>query len=178
MALPREATKTEQLPPVSETGHVTVVSLLGANSGYSRRQAAALEELRLDMVTDGMPLNVIGINARHVSAQLMYSELESLVNFTVYQATNEKHYWSQLGGMRDDIFVYDTCGRLTFYVPFPHSYMQNKFIRLAIQSTHHDSPCGPPPSNDSVVIVGVRPLGGQSSNPRSSPRRRPSDQRK
>lgn len=156
---------------------MTVVSLLAANSGYSRRQAVALDELRQAFVQHSLPLHVIGINGRHVSAQLMYSQLEGLVNYTVYQATHDKHYWSQLGGLRDDVFIYDTCGRLTFYLPFPHSYGQNKFIRLAVESTYYDSPCGPPPNNDSMVIVGVRPMG-QSSNPRSLPRRRPLLQRK
>jgi len=176
MTLPRGASRNEQLPAVTETGHVTVVSLLAANSGYSRRQAVALEELRQEFVSRGIPLHVISINAQHGSSQLMYSELERLVNFTVYQATHDHHYWSQLGGLRDDLFIYDTCGRLTFYIPFPHSYMQNKFIKLAIQSTYYDSPCGSPPNNESTVIVGVRPVG-QSSSPRSSSRRRPSPQR-
>ena len=175
--MPREASRNEQLPAVTESGYVTVVSLLAANSGYSRRQAVALEELRQEFESNGVPLHVIGINARNGLAHLMYSEMEQIVNFTVYQATHEKHYWSQLGGLRDDIFLYDTCGRLTFYIPFPHSYMQSKFIRLAIQSTYYDRPCGAPPNNDSVVIVGVRPVV-QSSNSRSPARRRPSAQRR
>lgn len=118
---------------------MTVVSLLAASSGYSRRQAVALDELSVNLVADGIPVHVVGINARQRSAELMYSQVEGLVNFSVYQATHASNYWSQLGGLRDDVFVYDNCGRLTFYIPFPNSYIQNKFVELAIQSTHYDS---------------------------------------
>jgi len=156
---------------------VTVVILLAASSGYSRRQAVALEELRREFVANGTSLHVVGINARQRQDKLMYGEMERLVNFTVYQSTHDNHHWSQLGGLRDDIFVYDTCGRLTFYLPFPHSYVHTKFVKLAIQSTYHDNPCGPPSNSTSTVIVGVRPMG-QGSHPRSPLRRRPTTQRK
>jgi len=120
--------------------HVTVVALLAANCGYSRRHAVQLDRLREDLVARGVALRLIGINARYRAAQLMSSELERLVNFTVYQATHARHYWSLLGGLKDDVFVYDKCGRLAHYVPFPRSFVPSRYVELSIQSAFFDSP--------------------------------------
>lgn len=148
---------------------MTVVSLLSASCGYSRRHAVLLDRLRQDLVARGVPVHFIGINARQRSAQLMASELDRLVNFTMYQSSHREHYWSQLGGLKDDVFVYDKCGRLTYFVPFPQSFVPLRFVELAIQSTHDDSPCGPPNSN-STIIIGIRPLAHHSTS-RASQRR-------
>jgi len=125
---------------ITENDHVTVVALLAANCGYSRRHAVQLDQLVGEMVERGVAVRVVGINARFRAAQLMSSELERLVNFTVYQATHQRHYWSLLGGLKDDVFVYDKCGRLAHYVPFPRSFVPSKFVELSIQSAHDDSP--------------------------------------
>jgi hypothetical protein len=159
----------------TEGGQVTVVGLVAANCGYSRRNAVSLDRLRRDLRSQGVAVGVLGINARHRAAQLMASEFDRLVNFSVYQSTHREHHWSQLGGLKDDFFVYDRCGRLAYYVPFPHSFVPLRFAELAILSTHLESPCGPPPplvdAASSAVLVGVRPMATQQSSP--SPSRRP-----
>jgi len=91
---------------------VTVVSLVQANTAYSRQQAERLDDLRVALTNDVISgqrvgLHVVGINSRHWPASLMASELTSLVNFTVYQSTSRDDHWSRLGGHRDDVFVYD-----------------------------------------------------------------------
>jgi hypothetical protein len=120
--------------------HVTVVALLAANCGYSRRHAVQLDQLRGEMHARGVDVLVVGVNARFRAAQLMFSELTRLVNFTVYQATHQRHFWSVLGGLKDDVFVYDKCGRLAHYVPFPRSFVPSRFVELSVQSAHDDSP--------------------------------------
>jgi hypothetical protein len=120
--------------------HVTVVALLAANCGYSRRHAVQLDQLRGEMHARGVDVLVVGVNARFRAAQLMFSELTRLVNFTVYQATHQRHFWSVLGGLKDDVFVYDKCGRLAHYVPFPRSFVASRFVELSVQSAHDDSP--------------------------------------
>jgi len=147
---------------------VTVVSLLSASCGYSRRHAVSLDQLRRELSARNVPVHFVGINARSRAAQLLASEFNRLINFTVYQSTHRAHYWSQLGGLKDDVFIYDRCGRLTYYVPFPHSFVPMRFVELAIQSTHADELCGPPPSTNSTVIVAVKPLGHQSPRHASS----------
>jgi len=121
-------------------GHVTVVGLLSASCGYSRRHAVTLDGLQQELSSGGIPVEMIGINARSSAAHLMASELGQLVNFTVYQSSRQNNYWSQLGGLKDDVFIYDKCGRLSYFVPFPYSFVPMRFVELAIRSTHVDSP--------------------------------------
>jgi hypothetical protein len=123
----------------AEAERLTVVSLLSASCSYSRRHATDLERIRMELQSKGVPVEFIGINARNRAAQVMAGELGKVVNFTVYQATHEKHYWSQLGGLKDDILIYDSCGRLTYYIPFPYSFVQMRYVELAIQSTLYET---------------------------------------
>jgi hypothetical protein len=122
------------------TDHVTVVALLAANCGYSRRHAVQLNRLVDEMTGRGSNVTLLGINAHFRAARLMTSELERVINFSVHQASHQQHYWSLLGGLKDDVFIYDKCGRLAYYVPFPRSYVPHRFVELAIQSAHDDSP--------------------------------------
>jgi len=119
---------------------VTVVALLAANCGYSRRHAVSLDRLVGEMIGRGMDVTLLGINAHFRAARLMTSELQRLVNFTLYPSSHAQHHWSALGGLKDDVFIYDKCGRLAYYVPFPRSYVPLRFVELSIQSAHDDSP--------------------------------------
>jgi hypothetical protein len=71
----------------------------------------------------------------------MVSELSTLVNFTIYQSTRRDDHWSRLGGHKDDMFVYDRCGNLAYYLPFPHSYIPSRYAEAAILSAMYDPPC-------------------------------------
>lgn len=81
-------------------------------------------------------------------AKLLLSKLQDKVSFPVYQASPSNDIWSILGGYKDDIFVYDRYGRLTSYVPFPRSYLQEKFVEAAVMSAMFDEPCGPSDETD------------------------------
>lgn len=135
---------------------MTVVSLLSAGFAYSRRQAVALDRLRSRLADDGVPVVMLGVNAHHRNSQLMVSQFDLLVNFSVYQATHDNQLWSRLGGAKDDVFIYDDCGRLTYYLPFPHSFVPHRFVELAVHSTQEHSLCGP--RIDSTTVVQVKLL--------------------
>lgn len=142
---------------------MTVVALLSANCGYSRRHAVKLSRLAASLEAEGLNVKFLGINARYRAAHLMASELNSLINFTVYQSEHRStNYWSLIGGLKDDVFVYDSCGRLAYYVPFPRSFIPFRFVELAIRgAATGDGPCGPPLSNSNnqtLTVVRVRPL--------------------
>lgn len=161
-------------PQDSTSGKVTIVSLLSAGFIYSRRHAVALDRLRQKFVDDGIPVVILGINAHHRTSRLMASQFDMLVNFSVYQASHDNQLWSKLGGMKDDVFIYDDCGRLTYYLPFPHSYVPHRFVELAVQSTYERSLCGP--KNESGTTVQVKLLG--DSHLGSGSRRRTVEHRK
>jgi hypothetical protein len=112
-------------------------------------------------MSKGLATKFIGINARGVADKLMATEMK--VNFSLYQSTHTKRFWSQLGGLKDDVFVYDSCGRLTYFIPFPHSFVPARFLELAIQSTNNDNPCSS--NNDPSVIVKVEQFRGISRRP-------------
>jgi hypothetical protein len=85
-------------------------------------------------------VTLIGINAHYRAARLMTSQLVNVINFTLYQSSRDSHYWSALGGLKDDVFIYDKCGRLAYYIPFPRSYIPLKFVELSIQSALENNP--------------------------------------
>lgn len=133
------------------------VVLLEASCGTSRKHAVALNRLQGRLTSNGLPLDIIGINARSWPARLMVGQLQRSINFTLFQSPRESNYWSQLGGLKDDVFIYDSCNRLAYFIPFPHCYTPQRFVELAIQSAHSNSPCSPRINETTVVqIEGVR----------------------
>lgn len=103
--------------------------------------ASILESNGLDDV------KLLIINSRDVSSVRELPRLLSTVNGSnvqVIQETNESKIWSPLGGHRGDIFVYDRCGRLTYYIPNPLSILTSTrpIIQATILSTYFDNPCG------------------------------------
>lgn len=37
----------------------------------------------------------------------MASQFRPIANFSIYQSTQKMDLWSKIGGMKDDVFVYD-----------------------------------------------------------------------
>ncbi|XP_071450220.1 uncharacterized protein [Hetaerina americana] len=57
--------------------------------------------------------------------------------------------WDKMGAVKDDILVFDRCGRLTFHVIMPWSMLTYPYVKAALLSTFHDEPCGP--CNDTTM---------------------------
>jgi hypothetical protein len=67
-----------------------------------------LSELHGKLAENGnTDLHFIGINSRQWPAKLMASELVKSVKFNIYQSTVTRNLWSQVGGLTDDLFIYD-----------------------------------------------------------------------
>lgn len=82
-----------------------MVALLQANSLYSRQHAHSLSELSGRMPS----VSVVGVNSRHSQSRLMASQLTQLNNLTVLQSgSGLQDAWSRLGGLKDDVFIYDS----------------------------------------------------------------------
>lgn len=71
----------------------------------------------------------------------MGSLLRSAVEFRVYQDRADVNVWTLLGGKRDDVFVYDKCGRLTEHIPFPRSSVSQNAVEAAVMRTYLHDPC-------------------------------------
>lgn len=101
-------------------------------------------------------LNIFIINEDEKHSKLLLPKLKRKAeNIPVYQDNVEvernKTIWSLLKGGKDDFYIYDRCGRLTYYVPYPISFLYRPFAKAAILSTYFDEPCGPCPIDEPIT---------------------------
>lgn len=88
-------------------------------------------------------LEFIIVNSKLSHSQEKFYELQRRVSFGVYQETDEEEVWNLMEGGKDDMFIYDRCGRLTYFVPFPLSILnESPLVSNAILATYFRSPCG------------------------------------
>lgn len=80
-----------------------------------------------------------------VRAASHVGEFDRRVSFPVYQETAEEPVWNLLTGNKDDVFIYDRCGRLAYFVPYPLSVMSpetHSIVEQSLEATYNRSPCG------------------------------------
>jgi hypothetical protein len=85
---------------------------------------------------------MVGVNSRHQASRLMLSLLRQSVSFPVLQDTHANSLWTTLGGHKDDVLVFDRCGRLTAHVTYPKSHVASQHVEAAIMWTYFGNPCG------------------------------------
>lgn len=93
----------------------------------------------------------------------MGSLLRGLVEFPVYQDRADVNVWRLLGGQRDDVYVYDKCGRLTEHIPFPRSSVIQNAVEVAVLRAHMHDPCASG-SGDVLVDVGGKNVPSEHPN--------------
>lgn len=95
-------------------------------------------------------INFLTINHKGQRSVTLFWMLDSKTNFTTYQDNNEDDVWTKLGGRKDDFYIYDRCGRLTYHISLPYSDIATYNItERALTSTYLDLPCGPCPGDTS-----------------------------
>lgn len=62
------------------------------------------------------------INGRRAESSI--KKLTRLVSFPVYQEQQNETFWEALDGKKDDILVYDRCGKLSSHIRMPKSNMK------------------------------------------------------
>ena len=67
------------------------------------------------------------LNMKRAAATI--SELANRVSFPVYQEPASQDIMGKLGGVKDDILIYDRCGLLVDHFTMPYSYMGFPFVR-------------------------------------------------
>lgn len=87
------------------------------------------------------------VNSEDASSGDVRSRLSERVNgssIKVYQDDERGSVWSDLGGSRGDILIYDRCGRLTYFIPNHLSILSPKkpIVQTTILSAYFDNPCG------------------------------------
>lgn len=92
------------------TGKVTVVSLLAAWCPFCRSQAENMERMKQELLNEGVDANFVSVNS--VDAYEDKDQLLARCSFPVLQDTLAVTAWDLLGGVKDDIYVYDRQGVL------------------------------------------------------------------
>lgn len=88
-------------------------------------------------------LQFLVVNDRQ-SAHLR-EHLEQRVSFAVHQESEQEPVWSIMDGSKDDVFIFDRCGRLSYYVPFPISLVLPGYLPVvedALRRTYDGTSCG------------------------------------
>jgi len=90
------------------------------------------------------------VNHKGESSVKLYDSLASRSNITTHQDNDDDDVWSKLGGKKDDYFIYDRCGRLTYYLSLPYSDIVRypNITYRAVVSAYRDQPCGPCDGDD------------------------------
>lgn len=74
----------------------------------------------------------------------MYWELKrrAAEGISVYQQSPlQPDVWDTLQGDKDDFLVYDRCGRLTFHIMLPFSFLHYPYVEAAIRATYFQNIC-------------------------------------
>lgn len=85
------------------------------------------------------------VNEKEPQARAMYWELKKRapMGVPVYQQDPlQQDVWETLGGEKDDFLIYDRCGKLTFHIPLPYSFLHRPYIEAAVLATYHKDICG------------------------------------
>ncbi|KAJ8270867.1 hypothetical protein GJAV_G00120160 [Gymnothorax javanicus] len=109
-------------------------------------KASRLGGLRDKLARGGLKdVGFIVVNEREAQSRAMFWELKRRVaeGIPVYQqAPLQDDVWEALQGDKDDFLVYDRCGRLTFHIVLPYSFLHYPFIEAAIRATYLKDICG------------------------------------
>ncbi|XP_071984053.1 selenoprotein Pb-like [Engystomops pustulosus] len=135
----------EEEPMAASMGQVTVVALLQASCGFCLVQAANMGPLRDKLTNRGLTnISYIIVNDQSYLSKLMLRELRrrAPAGIPVYQQLpHQEDVWEILGGSKDDFLIYDRCGRLTFHIRLPLSYLHYPYVEAAIIATYYEDHC-------------------------------------
>lgn len=134
--------------PIAESkGNVSVIFFLKAAESADQVQASRMKEMVNFLRSTGLAdIKFFVINSRENSSLQLRSLLVERVSgsdIQVYQETESAPVWDKLKGDRGDLFIYDRCARLTYYIPSPLSMLSARapIAQATILSAYFDNPC-------------------------------------
>ncbi|XP_031566158.1 selenoprotein P-like [Actinia tenebrosa] len=80
------------------------------------------------------------LNGRNAASSI--NKLTKLVSIPVYQEPQNKTYWEALDGKKDDILLYDRCGRLSSHIRMPKSNMRYPHVWNNLFTASGNQVCG------------------------------------
>ncbi|XP_072366807.1 selenoprotein Pb-like isoform X1 [Scyliorhinus torazame] len=135
-----------QNPMEEQIGHVVVVALLKASCRFCLTQATKLGSLRDKLDRQGLKdIRYMIVNEKTPQSRAMLWELKRHApeDMLIYQQSPFQHdIWSILQANKDDFLIYDRCGKLTFHIVLPYSYLHFRYTEAAIRATYKKDVCG------------------------------------
>lgn len=68
--------------------------------------------------------------------------LKNRAEFPVLQSTHRRRFFHLLGAHKNDVLVFDRCGRLAFHLLRSQSSVKSGFVESSILATYFEQPCG------------------------------------
>ncbi|KPP74557.1 hypothetical protein Z043_106272, partial [Scleropages formosus] len=108
--------------------------------------AANMGVLRNKLLRYGLRnVSYLIVNQQDISSRRQYQELKRRApkEIPVYQqAPRQQNVWKLLNGAKDDFLIYDRCGRLTFHIVLPYTFLQYPYVEAAIWVSYRKDICG------------------------------------
>lgn len=149
---PRRRGQCRSLPPFMVNGvrpldvargQVTVAALLTSDCSFCVAQSERMQALHQSLQGNGTVVHMLIINGGPRPGPGEVGTFESIVSFPVYHDDDSLTIWRRVfQGNKDDIFVLDRCGNVTFRIPFPYSYLGYNYVERAISRTLTGNVCG------------------------------------
>lgn len=136
----------EKTPMNDSLGKVTVVALLQASWHFCLRQGASLKHLQEKLENNGFEnISYMVVNHQGNSSRESYKLLKSSVKSekipVFQQEVNQPDVWKLLQGKKDDFFIYDSCGKLTYHLELPYTSLSQLYVEHAIRKTYCQAIC-------------------------------------
>lgn len=128
-------------------GNITLVVLTNMNELKQRNEHQQITNLELVYSSlksaNFSDVRFVLINSKDSFDPAWVQSIRSQVSFEVFQELESNPIWSELDGGNGDMFIYDRCGLLTYYIPFPLSFIHTSqpIVQAALLATYFDSPC-------------------------------------
>lgn len=100
-------------------GRVVVLSLLRTTCSFCQSQIQKMEEMALDLQLAGVDVQFVVVNQAGQTFEDTIEEFTSRASMPIFQDTEALDIWAQLGGSKDDIYIYGSDGRLITYQAIP-----------------------------------------------------------
>ncbi|KAK2840550.1 hypothetical protein Q7C36_012129 [Tachysurus vachellii] len=108
--------------------------------------AARLDDLRKKLEAAGLAnITYMVVNSQDGNSIRLHSLLENKLsdNIDLYkQNPEDPDVWSVANAEKDDIQIYDRCGRLTHHLSLPYTILSQPHVEEAIRNTYCTAVCG------------------------------------
>jgi len=124
-------------------GYVTVIALYSASWGMCQTQVGLLEVLREKLASENLGVKFVAVNQDTWQDRFHLGQFkERAGNLQVTQDENvNMNIWNNYAAEKDDIYVVDKQGKITFFFGLPNSDLRKgDQVESAIRQTLNQSP--------------------------------------